>query len=229
MHFARRSRDPRASLASSIFEGRVLNSLRRGEIIGRLAFWVPSHLRRSEVPPGGSDSSEAFAQDPLPASRAIYPRSLRNSREIREAQRCLARRVSRAYADVPSKKRNAGAKRSKKKGRRRRTHENAGRRKETRRRRAEERWVPTCVSSRRFVHSEEPYAPRAKIRTGLAAITRGQRETVIFIIRGHLNTAVPRGERDSRIDEAEVVEDRGTRGWNKDENIRITCWHEGEG
>lgn len=68
--------------------------------------------------------------------------------------------------------------------------------------------------------------PRAKIRTGIAAITGRPRETGIFIIRGHLNTAVLKNNRRRRRtgeergdEERSLITERGAkekpRSWNE--------------
>lgn len=56
--------------------------------------------------------------------------------------------------------------------------------------------------------------PRAKIRTGIAAITGRPRETGIFIIRGHLNTAVLKNKRGERGEERSLITEDGRGGRN---------------
>lgn len=66
--------------------------------------------------------------------------------------------------------------------------------------------VSACTPGMHVRAPSEVYAPRAKIRTEIAAITGRPRETGIFIIRGHLNTAVQRRRR--------------VRGWTRGEKER---------
>lgn len=134
----------------------------------------------TKIPPrrrGRVDSGEAFAKDRFPRNLSRIP--LTKFPEIREPA-YVPRGTRYCASGVPSKK---------------------VRREVYKRKRREERSRPLRECVRSSLHSplrRRVTQPRAKIRTGIAAITGRPRETGISIIRGHLNTAVLKNNRGGR-------------------------------